>query len=314
MQRVFILFAVCCLLPTAYTHAALLYVDPGAQTYGVGDTFIAHVRVDNEGECVNAASVEIIYPTKSLRAVDFSRGDSLFSLWTEEPVIDTDVGRVTFSGGIPGGYCGRVQGDPSLSNIIGKIVFTVIDAEEKKVDILFTDETKVYLHDGLGTVASLTKQGATLSLSTEPTLPANEWLTEVRDDTVPPDAFAIQIESTRGVFGGRYYAVFSTVDKQSGLSHYEIFERGAWIQTRSPHKLYDQSLSDIQIRAVDKAGNIRVGEYTQGSAPPRVGFEWDLASVLIALIILIVVGVTLVFFERRKYTTPSIKSSLPPQP
>ncbi len=297
-----------CLLPFAFANAALLYIDPGAQTYGIGDTFIASVRIDNEGECINAALVEIIYPTKSLRAVDFSRGDSLFSLWTEEPAIDTEAGRITFSGGVPGGYCGRIQGDPSLSNVIGKVVFTVIDAVEKKADIIVTDTTKVYLHDGLGTEASLKLQNATIGLGAESTLPANEWLTEVRDDTVPPDSFTIQIESTRGVFGGRYYAVFSTVDKQSGLSHYEIFERGAWVQTRSPHKLYDQSLSDIQIRAIDKAGNIRLGEYVPGSAPARVGLELDFASVALALLALAIVGGAFVMFERRK-SSPTI----PPQ-
>ncbi len=297
-----------CLLPFAFANAALLYIDPGAQAYGVGDTFMVNIRVDNEGECINAANVEVIYPTKSLRAVDFSRGDSLFSLWTEEPRIDTEAGRVTFSGGIPGGYCGRIQGDPSLSNIIGKIVFSVIDASQVKADIIVTDATKVYLHDGFGTEAPLTIQGVTLGLSPQPTLPANEWLTEVRDDTIPPDSFIIQIESTRGVFGGRYYAVFSTVDKQSGLSHYEIFERGAWIETRSPHKLYDQSLSDIQIRAIDKAGNIRLGEYVPGSAPPRLGLELDFTSVALALLALVVVGGAFVMFERRKNS-----ATIPPQ-
>ena len=287
------------LFPRSFSHAALLYVDPGAQTYGVGDTFIASVRVDNEGECVNAALVEIIYPTKSLRAVDFSRGDSLFSLWTEEPSIDTESGRVTFSGGVPGGYCGRIQGDPSLSNVIGKIVFTVIEATEVKADIIVTDTTRVYLHDGLGTEASLRTQGAKIGLSPEPTLTNNEWLAEVKDDTVPPDSFTIEIQSTRGVFGGRYYAVFSTVDKQSGLSHYEIFERGAWQETRSPHKLYDQSLSDVQIRAIDKAGNVRMGEYVPGSAPPRLGLELDFASVALALLALLAVGGIFIVFERR---------------
>ncbi len=304
MQRMFLLLAVFVFSAPIFSHAAMLYVDAGAQAYGVGDTFIANIRIDNQGECINAASVNIIYPTKSLRAVDFSRGDSLFSLWVEEPSIDTEGGRITFSGGIPGGYCGRIQGDPSLSNVIGKIVFTVIDAGEKKSEIIVTDQTKVYLHDGLGTEASLTTQNATIGLQVEPTLQANEWLTEVRDDTILPDAFTIQIESTRGVFGGRYYAVFSTVDKQSGLSHYEIFERGAWVQTRSPHKLYDQSLSGIQIRAIDKAGNIRMGEYVPGSAPPRLGLELDFASVALALLALILVGGAFVAFERRGRVAP----------
>jgi len=301
MRRTLLLLVACCSFPTTFASAALLYVDPGATAYGVGDTFIANVRVDNEGECINAAQVELMYPTKSLRAVDFSRGDSIFTLWTEEPNIDTDTGRVAFSGGVPGGYCGRVQGDPSLSNSIGKVVFTVLDATEVKADIIVTNATRVYLHDGLGTEASFRTQNATIGLVSGPTLADNQWLTKVRADTIPPDAFTIEIQSTRGVFGGRYYAVFSTVDKQSGLDHYEIFERGAWQQTQSPHKLYDQSISDIQIRAIDKAGNIRLGDYVPGSAPPRLGLEIDFTSVVLALLALIVVGGTYIVFERKKH-------------
>lgn len=299
MRNVLFLTLLSCLVPSAFASAALLYIDPGVQSYGVGDTFVADVRVDNEDECVNAASVEIIYPTRSLRAVDFSRGDSIFTLWTEDPTIDTEAGRVTFSGGVPGGYCGRIQGDPALSNIVGKIVFTVIDATAKKADIIAMDTTRVYLHDGLGTEASLRLQSATIGLLDDPTLSGNEWLSEVKDDRTPPDAFTIDVESTRGVFGGRYYAVFSTVDKQSGLSHYEVFERGAWVQTRSPHRLYDQSLSNIQIRAIDKAGNVRMGEYVPGSAPMRVGLDLDFSSVALAFFALAVIGGVFVWFERR---------------
>lgn len=297
-----ILLATCalCLVPFASAHAALLYLEPGTATYGVGDTFVMNIRIDNEGECINAASVAVQYPTQSLRAVDFSRGDSIFTLWAEEPTIDTRAGRVQFSGGIPGGYCGRAQGDPSLSNIVGKIVFTVIDASSLKADVVFGESAKVYLNDGLGTESSLHTAGSSLTLQSTPTLSENEWISEVRADTIPPDAFDVIIESTRGVFGGRYYAVFSTVDKQSGLSHFEIFERGAWTEIKSPHRLVDQALSDIQIRAIDKAGNTRLGTYTPGSAPPRQGIAWDLPSILIALLSLIVVAGVIAYLERRK--------------
>ncbi len=296
------------LLPFTFTHAALLYLDPGTATYGVGDTFFMNVRVDNEGECINAATVDIRYPTQSLRAVDFSRGDSIFSLWAEEPTIDTENGHVHFAGGIPGGYCGRAQGDPSLSNIVGKIVFTVIDASALKAEVSFSADSSVYLNDGFGTESSLHTSGSSLTLQTTPTLSENEWLSEVREDTTPPDSFDVIIESTRGVFGGRYYAVFSTVDKQSGLSHFEILERGVWTEAKSPHSLVDQSLADVQIRALDKAGNTRLGTFTPGIAPPRQGIAWDLPSILVALLALIVVAGVIVYLERRKH----VSDALPP--
>ena len=80
------------LIPHA-AHAASLSFDPATTTYGPGDTFIETVRVDNGPDCINAINVEIAYPTDTLRAVDFSRGDSILSLWAVEPKIDTDRGR-----------------------------------------------------------------------------------------------------------------------------------------------------------------------------------------------------------------------------
>src|ERR1043166_3587861 len=65
--------------------AASIYLDPDKGTYGPGDTFIVNVRLNTDGECINAANVELVYPAKSLRAVDFSKGGSIFSLWVTEP-------------------------------------------------------------------------------------------------------------------------------------------------------------------------------------------------------------------------------------
>ena len=128
--------------------AATLYVNPTEGTYGLSDTFITDIRIDNQNECVNAIHVEVRYPTETLRAVDFSKGNSILSLWIEEPKIDTDKGIVTFSGGIPGEYCGRIPGDPVLSNVIGKIVFSVIGSENTSATVSILDTSSVYLNDG----------------------------------------------------------------------------------------------------------------------------------------------------------------------
>lgn len=303
--RIFLATLFITMMPVV-SHAAVIYIDPETGTYGPGDTFVASVRLDNDDECINAAEVEIRYPIDRLRAVDFSRGGSIFSLWVQEPMIDLEKGVVTFAGGIPGGYCGRIQGDPALSNVLGKVVFSVIRTEGQAADITIAPSTHVYLNDGLGTQAPLAMRGSTITLSPTPVSSENPWLKEVGQDSIPPEAFIIQVESTRDVFGGRYYVVFSTLDKQSGMDHFELYERGAWKRITSPYKLYDQSLRDIRVKAIDKAGNERMGEYVEGSAPPSQAPRYDLVTILILLAILVVLGGIKVYIDKRKKTESTI--------
>ena len=294
-------FAVAFLLVTPISvSAASLYLDPSDATVGLSDTFVLSVRLDPKGECVNAGKVVITYPTKSLKAVDFSRGNSIFSLWVEEPKLDIDTGTVSFSGGIPGGYCGRIPGDPSLTNVLGKIVFTVTGAADPKAEVAISPDSRLYLNDGLGTSINPDKQGTTLAIHSTSVSSENPWIIEVNADTVPPDSFDIQVESTRGVFGGKYYIVFSTSDKQSGMDHYEIFEKGGWKRIVSPYKLSDQSLSDtIQVKAIDKAGNERLGTYTAGSVPPRQYEFEDFMPLYVVLLLLVFSWLAKRYLDRR---------------
>lgn len=283
--------------------AASLYLDPDTGTYGPGDTFITNIRMNPEGDCVNAAEVTLSYPSQNMRAADFSKGSSILSLWVQEPKIDTKAGTVTFSGGIPGGYCGRIQGDPSVTNVIGKVVFTVTDTSARRAAIRFTNSA-LYLNDGRGTKIVPQFHDATIDLAEEPRQASNPWLAEVGADTIPPDPFDVQIESTRGVFGGKYYIVFTTVDKQSGIDHYEVVENGSWARAKSPHLLPDQSLrGGIEVRAIDKAGNIRLGTYIEGSAPPRVTGLEDYMALFVITIVLALVLVARHFLNRRKKST-----------
>ncbi len=283
--------------------AASLSLDPATGTYGPGDTFIVNVRLDTDSsQCINAAHVRIIYPIATLRAVDFGRGNSIFSLWISDPVLDTDAGTIDFQGGVPGGYCGRIPGDPALSNILGSIVFSVIGSSTKSAAIHFDPVSLLYANDGHGTAVVPTFQNAAIAIAPGPVASSNPWIDEVSADTIRPEPFTISLESTRDVFDGKYYIVFSTVDKQSGLDHYEIFEHGAWERVTSPHVLADQSLkSSIQVNAIDKAGNKRLGTYTPGTPPPR---QYSLDDLLISVAVLIGLVIALVgsmyLHQRRK--------------
>ena len=291
---------VCIFFFPAISQAATLYINPTQGTYGPGDTFIAEVRLNTEGECFNAADVTVNFPNTSLKAVDFSRGDSLLSLFVEEPKIHQDLGTVTFIGGVPGGYCGRIQGDPAISNVLGKIVFTVLGGTSQKVTLGFSVSTALYLNDGQGTKVIPKYEAGQYTLVSTPQLSENAWLSEVKQDTTPPDPFVVQIESTRGVFSGNYYAVFSTLDKQSGIDHFEIFEKGAWGLVTSPHELKHPSFLDgLQVRAIDKAGNIRLGEYTATSVP-KLQAEGEMTPLLIFVALFIFALGAKLFLDWRK--------------
>lgn len=289
--------------------AATLFIDPIPGTYGPGNTFIETIRINNEGDCINAANIALTYPTDSLRAVDFSRGDSIFSLWAVEPKIDTEHGTIIFAGGIPGGYCGRIAGDAGLSNVLGKVIFTVINAEKKEAIIHFTPDSAVYLNDGAGTLAKLTTQDGTVHLSGTSTVSKNPWLALVGQDTTPPQPFRVEVESTIGVFNGRYYIVFSTTDKESGLDYFEIFERGGWKRITTPYLLLNQSLlgvGDIQVHAVDKAGNIRRGEFSPALTPKRQFTFADFLPFIILAVAILFIGIKIYFDHKKARRTPSI--------
>ncbi len=105
----------------------------------------------------------------------------------------------------------------------------------------------------------------------------------------PPEPFAI--ESGKGdILDGKAYVAFSTTDKGSGIDHFETAERRIpfiplnWEVSQSPYVPHDQyGTSDLFVKAVDVAGNVRVEEYPRLHALRP--YEWYvLALVLLACV------------------------------
>lgn len=260
-------------------EAALLYFDPGAADVYRGDTVTLDVRLDtDEGECVNTVDAVVHYDP-AIRAVDISRGDSILNLWVEDPVIDEDSHTIRFAGGLPGGYCGRIPGDPSLTNIILSLVFrspglSIGGGDSPTARVWLDESTQVLLHDGSGSNAHVRLQDAVITLKDTPgSIPSDSWNEEVTNDTELPADFTITLTRDDTAFSGKYFIIFNSVDKQSGIDHYEIMEEpfsefGAfrwgradapWMRAESPYVLTDQTLnSTIRVKAIDKAGNERI--------------------------------------------------------
>lgn len=308
----FSLFAVFGVL--SHADAARLYIDPATGAYGPGDTFAVALKLDNEGECINAVDLQLSFSKDTVRAVDVSTGDSILSLWVEPPAISQDTGIISFVGGIPGGYCGKVSGDTGESNVIARVYFRIpgftVGAQKGPppdfADINFTDQTKILRNDGAGTPAALTAEGAHISILKVSQNAPNAWSAAVQSDATSPEPFLISLFQDPKQFEGKYVVIFSTSDKQSGIDHYEVLEadsfgfspgtseEATWKNATSPYVLKDQSLkSFIRVKALDKAGNETVVEYVpEGfresikSLVRKVGIK---AITLIGLLILVVV-------------------------
>jgi len=235
------------------------------------------VRIDPEDDCINTADVNISFSQDILEAIEFSQGNSILTLWVKNPEISQNSGQVSFTGGIPGGFCGRLRGDPGKSNLLGKIVFQVKEiqpelfSDKVTAKVKFLDNCQVLLNDGLGTPAKLNNQNAEFEiLSGIPKTPKKEWQEELEKDTVPPEQFEVKVLKDPSVFNGKYFIVFSTTDKQTGVDHYEIQEgKGDWKRAvSSPYLLENQRLTSIiKVRAIDRAGNERIVKYLPAKKP-----------------------------------------------
>ena len=297
-----VLFSVCLAIIPLGVRAVILYLEPSSGEYQPGDTFIEEIRINTEQECINTIKADLSFSQDLLEAVDFGIGNSILTLWIENPKINQNAGLISFIGGVPGGYCGRVPGDPGASNLLGKIIFKIKSVGEPFSDtaaVEFLASSQVLLNDGKGMPAELTTQGATIKITgVEPLpIPRDEWQEEIEKDKIPPEPFMIEVRQDPEIFEGKYYLVFSTTDKQTGLDHYKVAEvrvtgvrplqKLEWKVVESPYLLEDQELqSIIKVKAVDKAGNeriVEVGPIKPFVPPEKKPFPWWMIVLVIVV-------------------------------
>lgn len=223
--------------------------------------------MDAEEQYINALEGTIIIPEDFFEIINVHDGNSIINFWIERPRVQDN--KVTFSGIIPGGFNGIQK--PFESEKEAGVILTII-ARPKLVGSgsLYLEGLQALINDGKGTPAPITEKSYSLHIS--------ETLTEKIvlpiPDKIPPEPFQPIIAQNHSVFEGKYFLVFSTSDKDSGISYYEVLEerplpgflnqfrkKSEWIPAESPHLLKDQLLkSIIKVKAVDGEGNIRIAE------------------------------------------------------
>ncbi len=144
-------FTLYLLLFPLFTGAATLYLLPQSQTIYQGDSFLVEVRLNTEGEEINAIEAYLEFPQDKLEAVNIGKGESILTLWIKEPSFSNQTGEISFGGGMPKGFNGE-----------GKLLTLIFSVNQRNIQresasITFKEEDcKVLLNDGKGTEAELT--------------------------------------------------------------------------------------------------------------------------------------------------------------
>ena len=150
---------------------------------------------------------------------------------------------------------------------------------------------------------------------------AGQYKALVKNDKTRPEPFVVELHNNDNMFQGQYFAIFSSIDKQSGIDHYELIEtkkvstkktltekliglfseqkESEWEVVSTPHLLKDQSLrSIIKVKAIDRAGNERSVEYIPEKPNIEKVLNFDYLIIGVAVLLLIViVFITYKFFR-----------------
>ena len=248
--------------------AARIYFEPATNTHEVGESFTVNVKLDTQGENINAVDLGVLYP-QLLEIRSISKSGSAVQLWVQEPNY-TSTG-IFFSGGSPGGI-------KSSNALIAKITMKAKAIGDGNFQL--TPTSSVLLNDGQGTKAQLTVGQASFNViaqpkkdstptpkpgeSVKPTAePEKEQPKEESKDNTKPKKFKVFMGQDPRVFGGKYFASFFTTDSKSGVDRYEIKEGGGEYKiAQAPYLLSNQDgRTVIRVRAYDSAGNYRETVY-----------------------------------------------------
>ena len=240
--------------------AAKLYFEPSSQELGVGQEFQVDLMLDPQGKEINAVAATLSFLENLVEVVEIRDGSSILTFWVEKSALHE--GKISFAGIVPGGFVGIIG--PFEGARPGKVLEVVLKAISVGSGEIVTQESEIFLHDGLGTKVETTVGNFQFSIAEDIEVVS----TERTQDTTPPESFILEITQHPEMFDDQYFLVFSTTDKDSGIAYYAIHESkrarrqidvNEWIIIESPYLLQDQGLrSYIYVKVVDRAGNERI--------------------------------------------------------
>jgi len=262
---------------------------------------IVVVLLNTQGQEVNAVEGTILFPADALELRAIYEGGSIASFWVQKPAL-RQQGEVVFSGVMPGG----------IEDSKGFLFSLVFLAREVASVALETVEERVLLNDGQGSAAVIQRAPATLHITKTAT---GEEFVLLLDDEVP-ESFTPQIARDKDVFDGKWFVVFATQDKTSGIAGYSVLETtrvqrqegtdevapregSSWLAAESPYLLKDQELkSYVFVKALDKAGNERIAVLSPTNQ--RQWYENPVAQGILGLLVLVFLSMLYLVIKKKR--------------
>lgn len=309
IRLLFVLFGVLILFSVSapLVRAAQIFFETKTTQAQIGEKFEVKLLVNTAQESINALEGKVTFSKDIVDLQEIRDGNSIINFWVERPLVNKNneriisdtsclysCGLVPFSGITPGGFTGE-------KGLIFSMIFQVKNEGEGFVEIR---NPKVLLHDGEGTPTSVRISDFRFVAIREP-IRGDSWASP--KDTERPESFAPEIAKDELIFDGKWFVVFATQDKTSGIDHYKIHETTRiwtriltkkWVTAESPYLLKDQELrSFVFVKAVDKSGNERIVKIF-----PRNPLAWyknyeNWIMIIISALIIIGIG----FRLKRRY-------------
>lgn len=166
-----VLFSLCAFSKGA--SAATLFTTPQSGTHALQETFFIDIKIDSQGDSINAAQARVLFPATILEVRAVDTADSVFGFWPEEPSFSNENGTVDFIGGTVNGVSGA-----SLRALT--IEFIAKSVGEAPISL---DNGAITIDDGTGTNVLTGATGANHRVSVSAVVPPPPLVSETATST-----------------------------------------------------------------------------------------------------------------------------------
>ncbi|MBP9836646.1 MAG: hypothetical protein KBC78_02310 [Candidatus Pacebacteria bacterium] len=129
------------LLLPIIAFGATLGLSPASGSYQQGSVLTVNVYADSNGTAFNALSGVVSYPKDLLEVVSVSKGQSIISLWVQEPSFSNTAGTVNFEG---------IVLNPGYNGSNGKVLTVTFKVKSVGVANLSFSSGSILANDGEG--------------------------------------------------------------------------------------------------------------------------------------------------------------------
>jgi hypothetical protein len=241
MKKILLILLI--LLWSRNVYAAALEVSVDKNPVNVNDQLTATVLLDTEGESINTLSGDLHYEKDVLNLESINIGGSFISFWIEKPENKAE-GVVSFSGIIPGG----------ISTNKGELFRAVFRAKKSGSANLLLNNINLFLNDGQGSAIIAKIKNSSVKINIGKSEGGNT--DTIQKDNISPEKFAVMRAQSPSLFDNKWFVVFSTMDKESGIDRYQVCEFWNCSSGESPFLLKNQTpFYYVVVKAYDLNGN-----------------------------------------------------------